>query len=112
MGRSNSDGNWPKFHFEIRPKPRFSKSVSTQQIDPNLCNSQLELGKWMRNHTLPVGIGGRRREIERLKIQTKTRLKFVFFGDLAVADGWRWTGERRRGLVGRFGSGLETGSGL
>ncbi|KAI5312531.1 hypothetical protein L3X38_041704 [Prunus dulcis] len=112
MGRSNADGNWPKFHFEILPKPRFSKSVSTQQIDPNLCNSQLELGKWMRNHTSPVGIGGWRREIEGLKIQTKTGLKFVFSGYLVAADGWRWTGEHRRGLVGRFESGLEAGRGL
>ncbi|KAI5337582.1 hypothetical protein L3X38_016853 [Prunus dulcis] len=59
-GRSNSDGNWPKFHFEIRPKPRFSKSVSTQQIDPNLCIRQLELGKRGRNHTSLTRFGPRR----------------------------------------------------
>ncbi|KAI5338951.1 hypothetical protein L3X38_018223 [Prunus dulcis] len=111
-GRSNSGGNWREFHFEIRPKPRFSNRFSRQQIGPNLCNSQLELEKWMRNHTSPVGISGRRREIEYLKIQTKTDLKFVFSGDLAAADGWRWTRERRRGLVGRFGPGLEAGLGL
>ncbi|KAI5340188.1 hypothetical protein L3X38_019462 [Prunus dulcis] len=35
-----------------------------------------------------------------------------WISDLAAVDGWRWTGERRRGLVGRFGSGLEAGRGL
>ncbi|KAI5355012.1 hypothetical protein L3X38_007907 [Prunus dulcis] len=62
MGRCNSDRNWPKFHFEILPKPRFSKSVSTQQIDPNLCISQLELKQRGRNHTSLTGFGRRRRQ--------------------------------------------------
>ncbi|KAI5312080.1 hypothetical protein L3X38_041253 [Prunus dulcis] len=58
-GRSNSDGSWLEFHFEIRPKPRFTKSVSTQQIDPNLCISHLELGKEEESSPQSPGLGGR-----------------------------------------------------
>ena len=36
----------------------------------------------------------------------------MFSGDEAAAGGWRWTGERRRGLAGCFGSGLGAGRGL
>ncbi|KAI5337012.1 hypothetical protein L3X38_016281 [Prunus dulcis] len=63
-GRSNSDGNWLEFHFEIQPKPKFTKSVSTQQIDPILCISQLELGKRRRNLTSINGFGRRRRQLD------------------------------------------------
>ncbi|KAI5312151.1 hypothetical protein L3X38_041324 [Prunus dulcis] len=71
-GRSNSSGNWPKFHFEIRPKPRFSNRFPRQQIGPNLYNSQLELEKWMRNHTSLTGFGQHRRRCDDRKAPVRT----------------------------------------
>ncbi|CAL8131701.1 unnamed protein product [Prunus armeniaca] len=59
--KSNSDGNRPEFHFEIRPKPRFQNQDSRQQIDPNLCNRQLEHVKRGRTLTCFTGIERQRR---------------------------------------------------
>ncbi|KAI5333014.1 hypothetical protein L3X38_023143 [Prunus dulcis] len=97
MGRSNSDGNWPEFHFKIRPKPKFSNRFSRQQIGPNLCISQLELKKRKKPHlnhrVWAAKTAARRREISNSK-QSRSWPEFV----VSNGESWRVLIRTSRGV--------------